>query len=146
MTRWSQETGLVTRVERLKPTRCGKPVVEGVEYRYSKVRQNGRGAMAGGGYTPRLADAVLGRLLDEIPAVLLVGPRAAGKTTTAGRLAAHVVRLDRPAEAAAFEADADAALRGLPEPVLLDEWQAVPGVLGAVKRAVDTDPRPGRFL
>ena len=32
------------------------------------------------------------------------------------------------------------------EPVLLDEWQAVPGVLGAVKRAVDTDPRPGRFL
>jgi len=31
-------------------------------------------------------------------------------------------------------------------PVLLDEWQVVPQVLGAVKRAVDDDPRPGRFL
>lgn len=30
--------------------------------------------------------------------------------------------------------------------MLLDEWQAVPSVLGAVKRAVDEDPRPGRFL
>jgi Domain of unknown function (DUF4143)/AAA domain len=32
------------------------------------------------------------------------------------------------------------------EPLLLDEWQEVPEVLGAVKRAVDDDPRPGRFL
>ena len=29
---------------------------------------------------------------------------------------------------------------------MLDEWQVVPGVLGAVKRAVDADPRAGRFL
>jgi predicted AAA+ superfamily ATPase len=57
-----------------------------------------------------------------------------------------VIRLDREAEAAAFRADPDVALRAQPEPVLLDEWQAVPAVLGAVKRAVDDDPRPGRFL
>lgn len=44
------------------------------------------------------------------------------------------------------EADPDALLRGLPEPVLIDEWQLAPQVLGAVKRAVDTDPRPGRFI
>jgi predicted AAA+ superfamily ATPase len=31
-------------------------------------------------------------------------------------------------------------------PFLLDEQQTVPGVLGAVKRAVDDSPRPGRFL
>jgi hypothetical protein len=30
--------------------------------------------------------------------------------------------------------------------VLLDEWQEVPEVLGAVKRAVDADRHPGRFL
>lgn len=30
--------------------------------------------------------------------------------------------------------------------MLLDEWQVVPEVLGAVKRAVDADSRPGRFL
>jgi hypothetical protein len=33
----------------------------------------------------------------------------------------------------------------LPEPVLL-EWQVVPGVLGAVERAVDSRPDPGRFI
>jgi hypothetical protein len=77
---------------------------------------------------------------------MVTGPRATGKTTTARRHAATVVRMDRPAEAAAFRADPDAALAGLDEPVLLDEWQEVPGILGAVKRAVDDDPRSGRFL
>ena len=40
----------------------------------------------------------------------------------------------------------DQPLRGLDEPVLLDEWQEVPEVMGAVRRSVDGDPRPGRFL
>jgi uncharacterized protein len=76
----------------------------------------------------------------------VTGPRATGKTTTAERHANTVVRLDRAAQAVAFQADPDAALRAQREPVLLDEWQAVPSVLGAVKRAVDADPSPGRFL
>lgn len=97
-------------------------------------------------YVRRLLDDQLSDLLAAHPAILLVGPRAAGKTTTARRYAASVVRLDRPAEAAAFAADPDAALARLDGPVLLDEWQAVPDVLGAVKRAVDDDGRPGRFL
>lgn len=77
---------------------------------------------------------------------MLVGPRAAGKTTTAVRRAATTIRLDQAAQAGAFQADPDAALRALPEPILLDEWQEVPGVLGAVKRAIDQNPRPGRFI
>jgi predicted AAA+ superfamily ATPase len=97
-------------------------------------------------YLPRLVDGRLTSLFGELPALMLTGPRATGKTTTARRHAQTVVRLDREAEAAAFRADPDSALRTLREPVLLDEWQAVPGVLGAVKRAVDDDPRPGRFL
>lgn len=97
-------------------------------------------------YTERLVDRRLARLFGELPAILITGPRATGKTTTARRHASAVVRLDRAAEAAAFHADPDAALSTQPEPLLLDEWQAVPGVLGAVKRAVDDDPRPGRFL
>lgn len=102
--------------------------------------------MSSAGYVPRLADARLDELFAELPAVLLVGPRATGKTTTARRHARTVVRLDREAEAAAFRADPDVALRALQTPVLLDEWQAVPGVLGAVKRAVDDEGGAGRFL
>ncbi len=97
-------------------------------------------------YIRRLTDALLAELLAGVPALLLVGPRAAGKTTTARRHARSVLRLDRPAEAAAVIADPDVALEGLLEPVLIDEWQAVPEILGAVKRAVDDDPRPGRFV
>lgn len=93
-----------------------------------------------------MSDDVLATLIAQLPAVWITGPRATGKTTTAQRHAATVVRLDREAEAAAFRADPDVALRGLPEPVLLDEWQEVPGVLGAVKRAVDDDSRPGRYI
>jgi len=97
-------------------------------------------------YKTRAVDRLLASLLSELPALLIVGPRAAGKTTTAMRHVSSIVRLDRPAEAAAFRADPDSALRGLDEPVLLDEWQVVPEVLGAVKRAVDKDNRPGRYL
>jgi predicted AAA+ superfamily ATPase len=78
-------------------------------------------------YVPRLAEARLEELFAELPAVLIAGPRATGKTTTARRHARTVVRLDVDTEARAFEADPDAALRALPTPVLLDEWQAVPG-------------------
>lgn len=97
-------------------------------------------------YQQRLLDSLIAELALDLPAILLVGPRAAGKTTTALQRAASVIRLDAPAEAGAFQADPDALLRGAREPVLLDEWQAVPETFPAVKRAIDTDPRPGRFL
>lgn len=56
------------------------------------------------------------------------------------------VRLDRPAEANPFELDADFALAGLVTPALLDEWQLVPDVVGAVKRSVDDSPGVGKFV
>lgn len=102
--------------------------------------------MAATAYNPRLLDSALPELLRDFPALLLTGPRASGKTTTALRHAASTLRLDRPAEAAAAASDPDAVLRGMDEPVLIDEWQAVPTVVGAVKRSVDADPHPGRFI
>ena len=53
---------------------------------------------------------------------------------------------DRPEQAAALRSGPDAVLAGLPRPLLIDEWQLVPDVLGAVKRAVDEDASPGQFL
>ena len=97
-------------------------------------------------YLERLVDPWISEILGSAPAVMITGARASGKTTTALRHAASVVRLDSEREALPFRADPDAALRDRPEPVLLDEWQACPEVLGAVKRAVDAERRPGRFI
>ena len=97
-------------------------------------------------YLPRMLDPLLQQLMQDVPAVMIVGPRAVGKSTSAARLASAVVRLDRAGRAAAFRADPDAALASTAPPVLLDEWQEVPEVLGAVKRAVDANYQPGQFL
>jgi predicted AAA+ superfamily ATPase len=100
-------------------------------------------------YLPRLLDRMLVDVVDPdggLPAVLLVGPRGAGKTTTAERHAASVLRLDRPSERRVVEADPDGALAGERRPLLIDEWQLVPDVLSAVKRAVDSDFAPGQFI
>lgn len=97
-------------------------------------------------YRLRLLDLYLDDVLGQIPGIMLVGARASGKTTTLARRARTVVRLAAGPEAAAFAADPDAALRGLGEPVLLDEWQEVPGVFGAATRAINADPRPSRYL
>lgn len=101
---------------------------------------------SGSVYRPRLADAYLSELMTEFPAVLITGARAIGKTTTAAQRVEQVDRLDAPGVAAAYRADPDAALRRASRPVLLDEWQEVPEILAAVKRAVDRDQTPGQFL
>jgi hypothetical protein len=96
-------------------------------------------------YLRRVVDDELDELLPALPAVALEGPKGVGKTATATRRAATVYQLDDPAQEAIARADPGQLLRGTP-PVLLDEWQRVPALWDAVRRAVDADPVPGRYL
>lgn len=83
--------------------------------------------------------------LADAPVVVLDGPRAAGKTTSSLRLASSQVMLPRDLPLVA--ADPDRFLAALEPPVLIDEWQlAGIDLLWAVKRLVDADPSPGRFI
>ncbi len=109
-------------------------------------RDSRRFATETSSYIPRIIDGLLTELLADHPAVLIVGPRACGKTTTGRRHSAGRLQLDRPPEAAVARADPDAILAAGPFPLLIDEWQAVPEVLGAVKRAVDERRGSGRFV
>ena len=97
-------------------------------------------------YLPRLVDPLLTVLFHDLPVLNVTGPRAAGKTTTAARLVRDVIHLDDKLVGGLFRADPDAALGQVREPALLDEWQTTPDVLGAVKRTVDIDSSPGRFI
>lgn len=96
-------------------------------------------------YLRRLVDTELDELMPGLPAIALEGPKGVGKTATAERRARTVFRLDEPAQQAIAEADPAQVLTGEP-PLLLDEWQRVPAVWDAVRRAVDQENAPGRFL
>ena len=78
--------------------------------------------------------------------MLVVGPRATGKTTSCERLAKSVVRLGDPRASSAFAVDPQSVLEGLAQPVLIDEWQEVPASLQAIKLAVDSNADRGQFL
>jgi len=96
-------------------------------------------------YRRRVVDAELDELFPALAAIALEGPKGVGKTATASRRAVRTLALDDSTQRAIAEADPAEALRG-PFPVLLDEWQRCPAIWDAVRRAVDADARPGRFL
>jgi predicted AAA+ superfamily ATPase len=96
-------------------------------------------------YRPRIIDAELDELAAALPAIAVDGAKAIGKTATAARRARTVHQLDDPSQRAVGAADVQRLLAG-ERPVLLDEWQALPEVWDAVRRAVDAGAPPGSFL
>ena len=86
--------------------------------------------------------------LSDTPVVLIVGPRRAGKTTLARKMedaGRTYVTLDDRTALDAARSDPTGFVRGL-DRATIDEIQRAPDLLLAIKRAVDEDYRPGRFL
>src|SRR2546425_685033 len=95
-----------------------------------------------------LIPALLAALAD-LPVVVLTGMRQTGKSTlltsTKGLSGRRYTTLDDFAQLEAARADPEGFLAG-DEPLTIDEVQRAPELQVAVKRAVDRDRRPGRFL
>ena len=86
--------------------------------------------------------------LSDTPVVLIVGPRRAGKTTLVrnmGEAGRFYVTLDDQTTLDAAQSDPSGFIRGL-DRAIIDEIQRAPDLLLAIKKTVDEDNRPGRFL
>lgn len=96
-------------------------------------------------YRRRIVDDDLDALMPGLAAISIEGPKAVGKTATALTRATTVYRLDDVGQRQIIEADPDRLTRGQ-LPILVDEWQKWPPSWDVVRRAVDANPSPGRFL
>lgn len=86
--------------------------------------------------------------LSDTPVVLIVGPRRAGKTTLVKKMAEAsrtYITLDDQTVLEAARSDPAGFIRGL-DRAIIDEIQRAPDLLLAIKKTVDEDYRPGRFL
>jgi predicted AAA+ superfamily ATPase len=96
-------------------------------------------------YIARVVDEELDALLPVLDALSIEGPKAVGKTATAARRAVTAHALDKPGILSVLKADPTRLLSGQ-TPILIDEWQRMPESWDLVRRAVDENPAPGRFL
>ena len=120
--------------------------------------------MVRNGLYPRFIEARFAEALEDSPVVLIQGPRQCGKTTLAQMVCApeSLLRHAGPANTASrsyrylsfdddvvragAETDPMGFIADLPETVVLDEVQRVPGLFTSLKLEVDRRPAPGRFV
>jgi predicted AAA+ superfamily ATPase len=100
-------------------------------------------------YIPRQLAPVLLDASRHFPAVVVTGPRRAGKTTLLRKLfsKARYVLLEDPDIQARVRSDPRAFLEELQPPVVFDEIQNAPELLDYIRTLIDTKPRrKGQWL
>lgn len=102
-------------------------------------------------FIKRHIKARLIELLNDFRIVYLTGPRQAGKSTLVREIAKELgmgyYTLDDAALAASAESDPQGLLAALPKPLVLDEFQMAPNLIGAIKMVSDTaNGQKGIFL
>ena len=100
-------------------------------------------------YRERIADQLLRDKLEAMGAVLIEGPKACGKTTTAEQQAKSIIYMDDPDKQAQYRQMAQTNIGLLLEgetPRLIDEWQQVPQFWDAIRFEVDHRNEDGQFM
>jgi len=100
-------------------------------------------------YVPRELQSQLQKAAKSFPAVVLTGPRRAGKTYLLRHLfpKASYYLLEEPDTTARFRADPQGFLDSVRTPVILDEIQNVPEIFNYVRSRIDRAPRSvGQWL
>jgi hypothetical protein len=97
---------------------------------------------------PRFATMVIATALTDTPVVLVTGPRQCGKSTLVREMVRgprEFLNMDNATLLASAQSDPDGLLRGV-DRLTIDEVQRAPDLLRSIKKSVDENRRPGRFL
>lgn len=100
-------------------------------------------------YKSRILESKLLAYHRNFPCVVLIGARQVGKSTLVQHLFSGKAKsfvFDAVQDQYGARKDPDLFLRNNPPPLVLDEIQYVPELVGAIKRAIDRDRRPGQFV
>lgn len=97
-------------------------------------------------YRERVADGLIADRLDAMGGVLIEGPRACGKTSTALQHSGSAIRLDARPELAELAALSPSTILAGESPRLIDEWQLAPELWNAVRHEIDARGLRGQFL
>lgn len=100
-------------------------------------------------YRARIADQLLRDSLDAMGAILIEGPKACGKTSTAVQHAQSIIYMDEPNKREQYKQTAQTDIRLLLEgatPRLIDEWQEIPQFWDAIRFEVDHRGEDGLFM
>lgn len=97
-------------------------------------------------YALRVCERTIRESLTSFGGLLIDGPRAVGKTTTALRFAASSVRLDASPDLIDLaEASPGTVLIGA-APRLVDDWQLAPALWNTARHEIDSRAEPGQFI
>ena len=100
-------------------------------------------------YIKRYVDDELNDILECMGAVLIVGPKWCGKTTTATQFAKTIIELQHPTLGKSYIELADVdplLLLDGEKPLLIDEWQMAPELWDAVRYSVDKTDGYGLYI
>jgi uncharacterized protein len=100
-------------------------------------------------YRRRSLTGRLERLAGTFPAIVVAGARQVGKSTLLGHVfgdRATTIVFDPSLDVGNARTDPDLFLETHPPPLILDEIQYAPELVGALKRHVDRNRQPGQYL
>ena len=96
-------------------------------------------------YYKRLIEQKIKEKLEYSGAILIVGPKYCGKTTTASIFAESVIKLTTKQNIDLANVDKSFVLDGK-SPRLIDEWQTVPDIWNYVRDKVDENQEKGLYI
>lgn len=96
-------------------------------------------------YYVRYIDEIIERYRKSTGAIVVVGPKFCGKTTSCNNIAKSIYRINTKAIVERTAINPKIALEG-EEPHLIDEWQKVPDIWNYIKEDLDIDYKFGKYL